>query len=333
VRKKFTIQDVAREAGTSVSTVSRVLTGSTPVSDEKRHLVEEAIERLGYRPSLVARSLKTQTTYSIGLLINDITNPFYSVVAWGVEEEAIQQGYSLILCNTNEDPKRELHYLQVLRDKQVDGIIFGPTGQNAKFVSKLASQMPLVQIDRYLPDVRAAAVLVDNESGAYRAVRHLIDKGHRRIGILGFDIGVTTTYEREAGYERALREAGISPDHSCRAMPSDYSRTTVYELTMKLLDQASPVTALFATNNQLGLTAMRAIRKTGLRIPDDIALIVFDDMEVFTLTTPPISAVAQPAALIGERAMKLLVQQIADPSDHLPEVTILPTELMLRGSV
>ncbi len=331
-KKKITIQDVAREAAASPSTVSRVLTGNAPVSDVKRAAIEAAIQKLGYRPSLIARSLKTQTTCTIGLLINDITNPFYSAVARGIEEEANYHGYNLILCNTNEDPERELHYLQVLQDKQVDGIIFGPTGENVDYIRQLAKQVPLVQIDRQLGGVDIVSVLVDNQGGAYKAVQHLIQQGHRRIAFLGWHLGITTSMERLAGYERALRDAGIPLDPSLRVISSHFSLKRVYELARRLLAKDPRPTALFAANNQIGLSALRAIRDAGLRIPDDVALIVFDDVEVFALTTPSISAVSQPAATIGRRAMKLLVDLIESPTKQLPEVTVLPTQLVLRES-
>jgi LacI family transcriptional regulator len=333
VSRKVTIQDVARAAGTSVSTVSRVLTGSAPVSEEKRRAIEEAIERLGYRPNSIARSLKTKTTYSIGLLINDISNPFYSSVAKGVEEEANRHGYSLILCNVSEDARRELQYLQVLVDKQVDGIIFGPTGQNTAYIRDLANRTPLVQVDRRLEDVDATAVLVDNEGGAYRAVRLLIEKGHERIGLLAWGTSITTSFQRIAGYERAIQEANLPLDPSIMIKAPHIVLDQTYDLARQLLAQTPRPTAVFALNNQLGLAALRVIREAGLRVPEDVALIVFDDLEIFALMSPSIAAVDQPAFLIGQRAMQFLMEHIENPKGKLPETIILPTRLIVRESV
>jgi LacI family transcriptional regulator len=330
--KKVTIRDVARAAGTSASTVSRILNGSAPVSEDKRIAVEAAIERLGYRPSLIARSLATKTTYSIGLLINDITNPFYSVVAKGVEEEANRQGYHLILCNTNEDPERELQYLQELRDKSVDGIIFGPSGNNVSAIKQLASQIPLVQIDRKLDGVGLPAVLVDNENGAYQAINLLIQKGHRAIGLLGWEMSLTTNIERIAGYRRAMREAGLEIKPGFLSTSHTYSTEGLEEYARKLLRSERRPTAIFALNNRFGVAALKVIRDMKLRIPDDIALIVFDDIEVFSLTDPDISAVAQPSFAIGRRAVKLLIERIETEQNHLPETIVLPTHLIERGS-
>ena len=207
--KKITIQDVAREAGTSASTVSRFLTGSARVSEPKRAAIESVIARLGYRPSLIARGLKTNQTFTIGLIINDITNPFYSMVVKGAANEAKRHGYSLILCNSNEDPETELHHLQMLHDKQVDWIIYGPTVHNADFIGGLVGRIPIVQVDRHIPALMTDAVVVDNEGGAYQAVKLLTQHGHRRIGVVGWQIGISSEDQRIAGYRRALQDACI----------------------------------------------------------------------------------------------------------------------------
>ncbi|HOA25852.1 MAG TPA: LacI family DNA-binding transcriptional regulator [Aggregatilineales bacterium] len=332
-KNKITIQDVAARAGTSPSTVSRVLTGSAPVSEGLRQSVERAIAELGYRPSLVARSLKTQTTYTVGLLVNDITNPFFSALARGVEEEANGQGYSLILCNTNEDPERELKYLQILRDKQVDGIIFGPTGRNDEFIRSLAGRIPLVQIDRQMPGLDAPAVLVDNEKAAYQATRLLVERGHERIAMLGWGMDITTSTEREAGYERALREAGIALDTRLLARPSQFSHSTLVRAAEELLAQQPRPTAIFAANNRFGIATLAAIRRFNLTVPDDVALVVFDDIDAFSLMSPSITAVAQPALEMGRVAMDLMLRLIRTADEAVPPVTLLPTELIVRESV
>jgi LacI family transcriptional regulator len=330
--KTVTIQDVAREAHTSVSTVSRVLTGSAPVSTEKRAMVEDAIQRMGFRPSHVARSLRTRTTHSIGLLINDVTNPFYSAVAKGVEDEANRHGYSLILCNTSEDPDRELQYLHILRDKQVDGIIFGPIGENVEFIRGLSRRIPLVQVDRRLEGIEIETVMADNEGGACRATHLLLERGHRRIGVMTWNAQIMVLSQRVAGYSRALAEANLPPDPALIAEVPRFSPRLVVEAASYLLATQRP-TAIFALNNQLGLGALRAIRDLGLRIPDDVALVVFDDLEVFDLMTPRITAVEQPAMTMGQRAVQLLVERIEGHSDRPPQVAVLPTQLVLRESV
>ena len=330
--RRVTIQDISRESGTSPSTVSRVLTGSAPVSREKREVVEQAIKRLNYRPSHLARSLKTNVTYSIGLLLNDITNPFYSAVARGVEDEASRHGYTLILCNTNEDPQREMQYLEVLQDKQVDGIVVGPTGNNVELICDIARHTPVVQIDRQLDCPDIPAVVVDNEEGGYRATRLLIEKGHRRIGIYKWRMKIATSEDRLRGYERALCEAGIPVDPSLVIEVPGLPSEQTPDLAQKSLESESPPTAIFAINNQLGLAVLDAIRKVGLRIPDDIALVVFDDLVAFHLFTPPITVIRQPAYAIGEQAMQLLLRQMKDPEHFSPEVIVLPTELIIRES-
>lgn len=330
--RKITIQDVAREAGTSVSTVSRVLTGSTPVSPDKRRAVEAAVERLGFHPSYVARSLRTRATQTISLLINDIANPFYSIVARGIEDEANRLGYSLILCNSNDDPLRERQYLNVLRAKQVDGIIFGPTGQNVDLIQSMARRIPVVLVDRRLDEVPVTAIVSDNEGGAHAAVQHLIERGHRHIGIVMWEAEINTLTERYAGASRAMAEAGLALDPALVVRVSrDHPEHVARDVTC-WLREAKP-TALFALNNQLGVGTLHALHDLGVRIPQEMGLIVFDDLEVFELTDPPISAVAQPAAALGRRAMQALARRIEHPDEPPPGVLVLPTELIVRRSV
>lgn len=331
--KKVTIQDISQLAGTSPSTVSRVLTGSATVSPEKRQAIEQAIQQLNYRPSQLARSLKTSITYSIGLLVNDIANPFYSAIVRGAEEEALRQGYSLILCNTNEDPQREFNYLQLLQDKQVDGIIMGPTGHHLEYLANIAQQTPLVQIDRRVDRDDIAAVVVDNENGAYQATRLLIEKGHERIAVMRWNKDITTMTDRYAGYERAMREANLPIEPSLILEIDSLSTRDAARLATEMLSQDWHATAILALNNQLGLGALIAIRQLHLRIPQDIALITFDDMDLFELTQPPITTVDQPAFMIGEQAMRLLIRQIQEGERFVPEVIVFPTHLIVRESV
>lgn len=250
----------------------------------------------------------------------------------GAEEEANQHGYNLILCNSNEDPERELQYLYELRDRNVDGIIFGPCGKNEEAIKQLTKQVPLVFIDRKLNRIENPAVLVDNEAGAYNAISLLVEKGHSRIGLLGWESKITTVRDRIKGYKNALRDAGINIDPQVIVTPPKYNVSKSEEKIRQLLKQKNCPSAIFAINNQFGLAAIRAIRESNLRIPEDVALIVFDDLEIFRLTTPPISVVSQPAFKIGQRATKLLVEQIERPEERLAVSIVLPTHIIERAS-
>ena len=328
--QRITIQDISRRARVSPSTVSRVLTGSATVSQEKRAAVEEAIQSLNYKPSLIARSLRTNKTFSLGLLVNDITNPFYSNLARGVEEEALDQGYSLILCNINEDPERELHYLKVLRSKHVDGIILGPTGGNSEFIVEISQQIPTLLVDREITGSNIGVVTVDNEWGAYQATRYLLQRGHQNIGLATWQQDILTMRQRFAGYQRALDEYGLHVDLANIMKVPRLTAETTDEIAQQFLKRDTPPTAMFALNNQLGLGVLSAIHRLGLRIPHDIALVVFDDLSIFSLYTPPISVVRQPAFEIGTRAIQRLLQEISEPASYTPQVDILPTELVIR---
>lgn len=331
-KSKLTIRDVARAAGASPSTVSRVMTGSAFVSPAKREAVLRAMKALNYRPNLVARSLKTATTLNIGLIITDIQSPFYSAAAKGVQDRLLDEGYSALLCDTLEDPDRELHYFRNLQDKGVDGIIFAPTGGNVSYIcSLLASGLPLVQIDRKVVS-EASVVLVDNFAAAYGAVTHLISRGHRRIGLIAFHQEVTPGIERLRGYQQALADAGIPCDGTYlrRGLPTSDAG---YRMTREIMESAQPPTALFAMNSRLGIGMLRALRDRGLSIPGDVAVVVFDDIEAFSLMTPPITAVMHPAYDIGYQAADLLLMAIKNRAHPPPpREVILPTRLIVRAS-
>jgi LacI family transcriptional regulator len=331
---KVTIRDVAVASGTSISTVSRVISGSAPVKKKTKAAVEKAIDELGYRPDYIARALKTKATKTVGLLLNDITNPFYASIAKGAEEEANVNGYMMVLSNINEDPKTELNNLKLFHDRRVDGILFGPTGKNLKFIQYLNKLIPLVQIDRKLEKLDAPAVIVDNEQGSFLAVNELIAQGHKSIGVIKWKAGVHTPQDRFQGYLKALSQAGIEFDPSIIIEAPDFAPRKTSDFAKQLIDRENRPTAIFVLNNQLGIGALRAIKEANLEIPKDIALLVFDDIETFSLTTPPISAISQPAFSIGKKAMKLLLNRIKNENtEYISETVILPTKLVRRGSI
>jgi LacI family transcriptional regulator len=331
--KTVTINDIAKQAGVSYQTVSRVLNNRPDVSEETRQRIWLIIDSVGYRPNAAAQSLRTNKSFTLGLLLNDITNSFYSNIVQGIEEEAIAHGYSLILCNTNEDPERELHYLRILQSKQVDGIILGPTKWNCDFIVEMSSQIPIILIDRHIPDSNIGAVIVDNETGAYEATQYLLSKGHREIGLATWQQDILPMQQRYAGYERAFTEAGlpINPENIIH-IPKMTSEATA-ETIEKFLPDHPNVTAIFALNNQLGLGVLSSIHKMKLNTPEDIALVIFDDLSIFSLYTPAISVVRQPEAEIGKQAMRNLLHQINQPETYSPAIVVLATELIIRDSV
>jgi len=239
----------------------------------------------------------------------------------------------LILCNTNEDPEREEHYLEVMQSKQVDGIILGPSGQNEDYICELAQHTPLVQIDRQISGANAAAVLVDNEDSAYRATRLLLKKGHRRIGVALWQKRIATMAQRHAGYVRALAEVGLPLDPALVVISDVISVEHVAQLIYGLLQGNAAPTAMFAFNNQIGISVLLAAQRLKRKIPQELAVIVFDDLPIFELFTPSITVIKQPAFEIGVEAMQMLVKQMRATEDCSPEVKILPTELIQRASV
>lgn len=295
----------------------------------------QAARELGYIPSAAARSLKLQRTNTIGLMIADVVNPFYSYLADGVIDCARRLGYHVILCATDEEPAMEREYLEVLMEKRVDGIIAVPTGQNLRLWREAIDLgTELVLVDREVPGLSDVnIVLVDNVKGAYEATAHLIRLGHRRIGIICGPTTTTTGRDRLQGYCDALAEAPLPVDQDLIQIGT-FKREGGFRAAQRLLKMASPPTAIFAANNVLGEATMFAIRERGLDIPDDISLVIFDDVPWASLTSPRVTAVAQPTHSLGFLGMELLVQRLekANKAQRAPLKTVLQPEFIVRES-
>ena len=326
-----TVKDVARRANVSTATVSRVINSQGNVSAERRVRVLEAIEALEYRPSRVARRLRTKSTHVIGLVISDIQNLFYTSVTRGVEDIASRNGYSLILCNTDEDAERERLYLEVMHDENVAGIILASATSAGHDLKLLRGHIPVVALDRLMTDVLVDTVLVDNVAGARQAVAHLLALGHRRVGAIIGQQDITTSHERRAGYEQALADFHLPFDpnliHQADFRQVDDSRRKALEL-LSLSDRP---TALFTGNTLITLGALSAIHAQGRRIPDDMALVAFDDIPWADLLSPPLTAVRQPTYALGRTAAEMLLARMAHP-ERRPEQVRLPVELIVRQS-
>ncbi|HEX9373494.1 MAG TPA: LacI family DNA-binding transcriptional regulator, partial [Roseiflexaceae bacterium] len=304
------IKDVARHAGVSIATVSRVLSNKPHVSEHARQRILAAMDELDYRPSRVARSLRVQRSRIIGLIISDIQNPFFNALARAVEDVAYAHQYAVFLCNADENIEKEQLYIDLMQAEHVAGVMISPTRETESPCQKLINAgVPVVVIDRGIADLDVDTVVVDNVAGAFDLVAHLIDDGHRRIGAVLGIATATTGRERYEGYARALAVHGLSgsPDLLRTGIPKEASG---YRLTGELLDLPVPPTAIFTGNNLLTVGALRAIQARRLRIPDDIALAAFDELDWMSLIKPSLTVATQPTYELGQVAADLLLKRI-----------------------
>jgi LacI family transcriptional regulator len=331
-----TVHDVARRAGVSASTVSHVLNNTRFVSDELRERVLTAMRELDYTPNAAARMLMLKRSHMIGLIVSDIRNPFFASVARGVEDVAQEQGYTLVLCNSDESADRETACLNALEARAIDGVLLASAGVASEHLSRLVrAGYPIVLVDRDLPELGAPAILLDNEGAAYGAVKHLISAGHKRIAMISGRAAISTTTERVAGYRRALQEARIEFD--ARLLVSGLSTSEGGAAAAdKVLHVDPPPSAIFSGNNLMSIGVLQAIANRRLIVPDDIAMVGFDDFPYpwSDAFRPHLTTVAQPTYELGRRAAEILVARLRAPKSHSNDVerVTLEGKLMIRES-
>ena len=328
-----TIRDVAEKAGVSVATVSHVINGTRKVAPETEARVRRAMEELGYQPNAIAQSLRKRTTYAIGILVSDITNPFFATLVRGAEDAALEAGYSVIVCNSDEDPQKEDMYIRALWRRRIDGMLIAPTrdGTSPAIQELVQRKLPFVFVDRKAKGIEADAVLSDNIGGAYLATKHLIERGHKRIGIVLGIPGATTTEERFAGYRQALNEEGVLCSDELVAW-GDYRVEGGRAAAAQLLSLANPPTAIFSTNNQMTLGVLQELFLRRISVPDKVAVVGFDDSEWAEMVVPSLTVVAQDPYEIGYRAFELLLARLNSRNGSEPKEVRVPIELRVRGS-
>lgn len=326
--------DVAKAAAVSLATVSAAVNSSAPVSAELRGRIQKAIKKVGYKTNSIARSLKTGTTSTIGLMVADITNPFFTTVIHTIQEVAHRNGYSVMLCCSDEDPAKEATHLQLLADRMVDGFIVATAGETAELRGLITQgRSPVILIDRLVDGLETDAVVIDNVAATRDAVHHLIAAGHRRIGLITGRRSLSTGRERYEGYRRALDEAGFTFEPALVGS-AHFGADDGYQAAKRLLTVEERPTAIFACNNLSGLGLMRAIHDAGLRCPDDVAVACFDDFDWAEVFHPRLTTVAQPTQAIGMQAMMMLLERMKDDTvkNLPPRVVRLKAELRVRDS-
>ena len=330
---KITIEDVARKAKVSKATVSRVFNRtSSHIKEETRERVLKAIKEMDYRPNIIAASLKKKQTNTIATVISNISNPFFTAVVRGIEDKANKHGYNVILCDTDENSKKEREYLQDLRAKQIDGLIVATSGGNVDLFQTLKEkEFPVVLIDRYLKEIEFDAVVVNNQESAYQATKYLIGLGHKKIAMISAPLlDISTRLERVEGYRKALEDSSIEVDRGLIKI-CNYQRSNGYVKTMQLLNGRYPPTAIFVTNNLVALGALTAIKEKRLRIPQDISFLMFDDLDWTPHLNPALTTIAQPAYMIGSKSVDILLKKIKRKKRKCVRV-ILKTEFIIRES-
>jgi len=326
------MKDVAELAGVSASTVSHVLNGTRKVSEDTRERVRLAIEELGYEPNLLAKSLKVSRTFTIGLLISDIQNPFFTSVIRGAEDVALSRGYHLFLCNTDEDPNREDEYVRELSKKRVDGLIVASSASRRDHALQLRLEdVPFVFMDREVEGIEADTVSVDNRLGMRLIAEHLTQLGHERVGMVSGPLEKSSGHERYHGLRDALADLGL-PLHDSLVRFGDFRVSGGREAAEELLRLPEPPTALVVSNNQMTLGALLAVRELGLRVPDDVSVVSFDDMEWAPLANPPLTALAQPTYEMGATAARMLLNKIEKKATGSPSKLFMEPELVVRES-
>jgi LacI family transcriptional regulator len=329
-----TIHDVAELAGVSIATVSAVINGTAPVRPALRQRVLSAIDATKYQPHGVARSLKTGISRTVGLVISDVTNPFFGAIARAIEATLQAEGYALMLCNSDEDPEKEERYLRLLQSHRVAGIFIAMAGAGQSYGRRIGEliKAPAVLIDRTNPVLPLDSVTVDNAGGTRAAIEHLIAAGRRRIGIVLGPKGISTSEERLAGYRQALLAHDIAFEP--RLVRHGYFRQHEGFVATQGLLAAERPDAIFAANNLMAIGALKAIAAAGLVCPRDISIACFDDFEWAAVCEPRITTVEQPTEAIGRTAVSLLFERIRGTA--LPGASrrvVLPARLISRTGV
>ncbi len=329
----ITIKDVARYAEVSIGTVSNVLNGTTPVKEDLKRKVLEAIQHFGYQPNQLARGFRHNRTNLLGMVIPDILNPFFPAIVRGVQDGAYQKSFNLVLCNSDNDPRKELQYLQELRDHRMAGILLIPSGSTwmDPLPGKASHHTPVVCLDRRPARWSGDSVTADNHQGAFIATMYLLDLGHRAIALIGGSSDLSNAIERKEGFREAMRERHI-PIGPGYIQEGDFNRISGYDKMRTLLQLRPRPTAVFAGNDLIAYGALTAIREAGLQCPSDISVVGFDDLELSEFTDPPLTTVAQPVYQMGASGVELLLNRIARAKNAAVHL-VLPTELKLRHSV
>ena len=342
--KQVSISDIARRAGVSVSTVSFVMNDKAVkmrISREVIEKVENVAREMGYRPNQLARGLRTGKTKTIGLIVENISNAFFATLAKTIEDEAKKYDYKVVYCSTDNDEVKARELINMLSQRQVDGYIITPTPLLADEIKKLqAENKPVVLIDRYFPEHHEIpAVLVDNREGVAKGTEYLIEKGYRKIALVTIETDMAHMKDRLSGYHDVLRKHAIpAHDQQVMVVPYHADRETALGMIVELLDGAGrEIDAVFFLTNYLGVLGIEAIKKKRLKIPDQVAVLCFDDNDVFRLFTPTISVIRQPIESIGQEAMCALIARLKHPGGEegfpMVELVQLKTELIARESI
>jgi DNA-binding LacI/PurR family transcriptional regulator len=326
-----TIRDVARRARVSVATVSRVVNRSPHrVSSTTERRVRTAVRALGYRANIIAQGLKKRSSRTVALIVPDISNPFFPAVARGIEDTARHHGYAVLLCNTYEDLARENAYLALLRHRWVDGVIFATVGSNTRHLRALQrARLPVVLVARDVEGLSIDTVRVDNFRGEYEATRHLLRLGHRRIAHIAGPPALHVAAERRRGYLEALRSAGLGGE--ALIVEGDFTADGGRRAMEGVLRSQPTITAVAAANDLMAIGAVEALRQVGKRVPEDVAVVGFDDITFASLVTPALTTVAQPKYRMGQMAMERLLQ-LLHGGDARSRQTVLIPELVVRES-
>lgn len=330
--EKATIRDVAKAAELSVTSISRYLNGDIVLPRTSASRIDRAVRELNYQPNRLARNLSLGQSKMVGLIIPDISNPFFATLACAVEAVAFEAGYGVLLCNTQNDRSRELSYLQLLSGRQLDGIVFLTShAEDPELAEILQGNRNVVLIDEDVPGVCAPRIFSENRTGGYLATRHLLDYGHTQIAFIGGPKNLLSTRERFTGFRNALEERRLKPvPKLIRFGPytSDFGR----QAALAFLDSSKRPTAIFASSDYVALGVLNAAHESGLKIPDALSLIGFDDMPLAELLQPPLTTIRQSARELGAQGTKVLLKVMGGENIEAME-TRLPVKLIRRGSV
>lgn len=329
---RATIRDIALVANVSINTVSRALNDKPDVKKETRERVLAIARDLDYVPNLLARSLLQNRTQTIGVVVTDNSNPFYARLLRGIEDYARQEGYNIILCNSDEDPTKESDAFHILKAKRVDGILVTPASTSGPFLEFLEQyHIPIVLLNRSTEDAKVDYVKTDNVLGAKLAIRHLLDLRRRQICYLGGPPRISSAVERAAGCREAIREAGLAPD-CLEVQVTLLHMKNGYEQMRRILEGDCFPDGVFAYSDIIAIGAMKAIREAGLQVPRDIAVVGYDDIEIASYLEVPLTTIRQKRYELGRKSAELLIRRLSCGEELKPEHVIYPPELVVRDS-